>query len=100
MPDITSALVHHIATLAAIPISQDEEKKLANGFNTTLKVVDQLKSADTSNTEPLHQVTGLCNVLREDEVDTSRMFTQKQACMNATQSHNGFIVVPQILDQE
>jgi aspartyl/glutamyl-tRNA(Asn/Gln) amidotransferase C subunit len=100
MSDITSSTVHHIAALANIPVSPDEEQKLAEGFTTTMDVVDQLKIADTSNTQPLHQVTGLLNVLREDEVDESRMFTQEQACMNAKQSHNGFIVVPQILDQE
>lgn len=100
MSDITSSTVHHIAVLANIPVSPDEEQKLAKGFTTTMNVVDQLKTADTSNTQPLHQVTGLWNVFREDEVDAPRMFTQEQACMNAKQTHNGFIVVSQVLDQE
>lgn len=100
MSDITSSIVHHIASLANIPISADEEQKLAEGFTTTMSVVDELKTADTSNTDPLHQVTGLWNVFREDEVDEPRMFSQEQACANARQSHNGFIVVPQVLDQE
>ncbi|OGJ22385.1 MAG: hypothetical protein A2804_00500 [Candidatus Pacebacteria bacterium RIFCSPHIGHO2_01_FULL_46_10] len=97
---MTAAVVQHIAKLANIPITPIEEKKLADGFTTTLGVVDQLKKLDTSTAEPTHQVTGLQNVLRDDGVDRDRMFTQEQALANAPHTHNGYIVVEQILDQE
>ncbi len=96
---ITTALVRHMALLANIPISADEEKKLADGFTATMKVVNQLNELNVTGVEPTHQVTGLTNVLREDVVDEDQMFTQEQALMNAKQTHNGFIVVDQILDQ-
>jgi len=100
MPDITPSIIQHVASLAHIPLTPAEEKLFAQGFTTTMKVVDQLNSVDVQHIEPLHQVTGLWNVLRDDEVDASRMFTQEQVCMNAHQSHNGYIVVEQILDQK
>ncbi len=96
---ITPAIVQHIATLANIPITPAEEQKLADGFTSTLKVVDELNTIDTSKTPQTHQVTGLVNVLREDSVDEARMFTQEQALANAPHVHNGYIVVDQILDQ-
>ncbi|MEK7458368.1 MAG: Asp-tRNA(Asn)/Glu-tRNA(Gln) amidotransferase subunit GatC, partial [Patescibacteria group bacterium] len=63
-------------------------------------VVDELKKVNTTNVEPTHQVSGLINVFRKDVVDMDRMFTQEQALANASQSHNGFFVVEQILDQD
>ena len=97
---MNSSTVHHIAQLANIPVTADEEKKLADGFATTLAVVDELKKVDTKGVEPTHQISGLTNVFRKDIVDADRMFTQEQALANAPQSHNGFFVVEQILDQE
>lgn len=95
-----SNTVHHIAQLANIPVTAEEEKKLAADFNETLAVVDKLKEVDVTKVEPTHQVTGLMNVLREDAVDESRMFTQEEALANAKATHNGFFVVNQIIEQE
>lgn len=97
---MTTAIVQRMATLANIPITPAEEKKLADGFTTTMQVVDLLKSIDTSNVEPIHQVTGLTNVLRDDIVDANQMFSQEQALANAKHTHDGFIVVDQILDKK
>lgn len=92
--------VAHIATLAKISVTTSEEKKFANGFNTTLSVIDKLFSIDISSVPETHQVTGLVNVFRVDEVDTQRMLTQEGALANASRQHNGFFVVDQIIDRE
>lgn len=99
MTTISSKTVAHIATLSNIPITPQEEETLAKGFTTTLQVVDQLMEVDTANVEPTHQVTGLENIFREDVVEESRMFTQEQATMNAPRTHNGYIVVDQIIGE-
>ncbi len=96
---MNAQLVAHIANLANIPVTKAEEEKLASGFVTTLKVVDQLMDVDTSGVEPTHQVTGLENVLREDEVDEERMFTQEEALSNASNKHDGYFVVPQLIGE-
>ena len=90
--------VEHIARLANIPVTPEEKKKLADGFNTVIGVLDQLKTIDTKNIEPTHQVTGLENITREDEVDVTRMFTQEQALANAPKKQNGFFVVDRVLE--
>lgn len=96
----TSEDVHKIAKLANIPITTREEESLAEGFNTTMKVVDTLFSVDVKGVTPTSQVTGLENVFREDEIDGQRVFTQEQALANAPRKHNGFFVVDQILEDD
>ncbi len=92
--------VKHIAKLANIPITDAEEQKLEIAFAETLKVVEQLKQVDVTGVEPTSQVTGLENVWREDVINTADMFTQQQALANAKQTHDGFFVVPQVIDQD
>lgn len=97
---ISKAQVKHIANLANIPIVAAEETKLQNAFEETLSTIAELQSVNITNTEPTHQVTGLTNILREDIVDTDAMFTQKQALANTKQSHNGYFVVPRIIEEK
>lgn len=98
--NVTSKDVFHIAGLAYIPITEKEAETLAQGFTTTYEVVAALKKADTTGVSQTQQVTGLENVMREDVVDESRMFSQEQALRNAPRTHNGYFVADQILDKD
>jgi aspartyl-tRNA(Asn)/glutamyl-tRNA(Gln) amidotransferase subunit C len=89
--------VQHIADLAAIPLTKAELAPLAKAFSETLDVVANLQEIDTTKVEPVHQVTGLENITRDDTVDESRMFSQEQALANAKETHQGYIVVPAVL---
>lgn len=97
---ITAAVVSHVATLAAIPVTPEEVSNLQSSFAETLKTVSNLKECDVTNVEPTHQVTGLENVLRADKIDTTRTFTQNQALANAPAQHDGYFVVPRVIDLE
>lgn len=97
---VSAQTAQHVAKLANIPISEAESQKLAQAFAETLDVVDQLKTADVSQVETTHQVTGLKNVTREDVVNQEASFTQEEALANAAQSTNGYFVVSQVLQQE
>jgi len=97
---IDKTLVKHIAQLAQIPISVQEEKTLADNFSETLRVVDELQQINTEGVELTHQVTGLKNITREDEINEKNMFTQKQALANASRIHDGFFVVERVIDAE
>lgn len=92
--------VKHIAQLANIPITEEEEAALATAFTDTLKVVDELSEIDVSNVNPTHQVTGLTNVTRPDEVDSFHMFSQEEALANASKKHDGYFVVSRIIDND
>lgn len=95
----SSADVQKIAKLANIPVTDALAEDLADGFTKTMTVVDELTRVDVEGIEATNQVTGLENVLREDEIDTSRIFSQEEALANAKRTHNGFFVVDQILGE-
>ena len=97
MVKISKNTVSHMASIAKIPITKEEEDKLADGFNKTLDVVNELFNVDVLGVSPTYQVTGLKNVLREDKVDESKMLSQKDALSNAPKKHEGYFVVDQIL---
>lgn len=97
---ISKQQVKHVAELANIPVSDQEAAKLETAFTETLGVISNLQKLDVSTVEPTHQVTGLENIWREDEIDQTRMFTQEQALANAPKQHQGYFVVPQIIDQD
>lgn len=89
--------VEHIAELANIPIVPSEAKKLANDFDEILSIVENLQELDTSNIEPIHQITGLVNITRKDVVGETRMFTQEEALANASHTHQGYFLVPAVM---
>jgi len=97
---ISKDTVDHIAKLAKIPVSEKEKTDLAEGFNKTLTVVDELFKVDVTGVEPTHQVTGLENVFREDKVNVKKMFSQEKALSNTKNKHNGYFVVDQILPND
>ncbi len=97
--NISTDQVHHISELANIPVTDDEAAAISKSFDETLEVVKELMAVDVSSTEPTHQVTGLENVLREDIVDEEKMFSQEEALANAKRTHEGFFVVPRIIDE-
>ena len=90
--------VKHVARLAKLKLTPTEEKKLAPQLSAILDYVSQLAKVPTKNVPPTSQVTGLINVYREDEVNTSRMLTQEEALANAPATYNGFVKVKAILE--
>ncbi len=96
----TKPFVSAIAKLANIPVSDAEAESYAAAFTTTMQVVDELQTIDVAAVPQTHQVTGLENVWRADELWPERMFTQEEALANAAQSHNGYFVVQRVIDQE
>lgn len=100
MSSITKQTIKHVAKLANIPVSEKESSNLAQAFQETLKVVDELKQVDVENVEPTHQVTGLTNVTRPDKVIPQQMLSQKQALANAKNTYEGYIVVPRIFEKD
>ena len=90
--------VPHIAKLANLTVSYNEESNLEKQLEETLDYVEELNKVNTNNIEPTSQVTGLENVTRGDTVKPS--LTQDEALSNATKTHNGFFVVDVILTKD
>ncbi len=87
--------VSHIAKLANLPLSKQEEEKFAKQLEETLTYIDKLKEVPTAQIPPTNNITGLENVLRSDT--TTPSLPQEEVLRNAKQTHNGFFTVKAIL---
>lgn len=90
--------VKHIAKLANLTLSEEEEKKFEKQLEETVEYIEGLSEVDTADVEPTSQVTGLENVTREDEITPS--LSQEDALKNAKSTYNGFFKVKGILRSE
>lgn len=90
--------VRHVAKLANLPLTSEEEKKFEKQLASILDLVGKLQKVDTAGVLPTPQVTGQVNVFRDDEIESDRVLTQDEALSNAGRAKNGFFVAPKILD--
>lgn len=89
--------ITHVATLAQLSLTQEEEERFETQLGETLDTINQLNEVDTSNIDITSQVTGLENVMDDDIAKPS--LPQKSALANAQNTHNGFIVVKAVLEE-
>ncbi len=90
--------IRHIAKLANLQIEESEQEKFSTQLSSVLDYIGKLNELDTTTVEPTSQVTGLENVLREDETETS--LTQEEALSQAKNTHNGLFIVKGLLENE
>ena len=90
--------VEHIATLARLRVTEEEKEKYSEQLSGILGYVEKLSAVDTANIEPTSQVTGLTNVMREDEVIESGISDELVAC--APQHQDGYVVIPKIFENK
>jgi aspartyl-tRNA(Asn)/glutamyl-tRNA(Gln) amidotransferase subunit C len=93
---ISEADVLKVAKLANIKLSPEKIAIFAKQLEPILKYFIKLNKVNITNVAPTYQVTGQKNILRQDIIDTKRMFTQAQSLANAPQSKNGFFVTKSI----
>ena len=67
MSKIDKKQVEHIAELSRINLSDKEKEKFSKELSQILDYFEKLKEVNTENVSPISQVTGIKNVLREDE---------------------------------
>ncbi len=77
-------------------MSDDEAAKLQAELDTILGYVQQLNQLDTTGVEPTYQVSGLTNVMRDDEIIDYGV-TQEALLQNAPHAQAGQIKVPKVL---
>jgi len=68
MATLTRDDVLKLAQLARIDLSEDEVAEFAGKFSEILAYVEKLHAAQVNGLEPTSQVTGLTNVMRDDEI--------------------------------
>lgn len=93
---LTKKQVLHIAKLANLKLSEAEVVKFQKQLSDVLGYIDILNELDTSKIKPTAQVTGLQNVLRNDELGKS--LTQKEALSGTKNKHQGYFKVKAIFE--
>ncbi len=94
---LTKEQVKHVAKLANLPLTSEEEEKYSQQLSKILEYIDQLNSVDTSDVEPTFNVSEQSNVTREDA--TSTCLSQNEALSNVPQKRQGFFVTKGVFEE-
>jgi aspartyl-tRNA(Asn)/glutamyl-tRNA(Gln) amidotransferase subunit C len=91
--------VRHIATLAHIKLTSEEEEKFSRQLGDILLYMEKLDSLETVDIPITYHPIDICNVFREDS-DTGQSISREDALRNAPLSGNGFFKVPKIISND
>ncbi len=99
MAKLTKKEVLHVSNLAKLNLSDSEIERHTNQLSNILDHISELEEVDTKNIEPTSQTTDLVNVLREDEINQTRVLNQDEALSGTDNVQNGYFEVPAILNK-
>jgi len=88
--------IKHVAHLARISLSPEEEEKFGAQLTSVLGYIDKLKEVNVAGVEPTAHAFPLVNVTRPDEVRPS--ISNEEALRNAPAHANGLFIVPKIVE--
>lgn len=89
----------HLAHLANLHLTDEEIEKFRTQMSAILDYVSQLNKVDTQNIEAVSQVTGLKDVVRHDEISSTRSLSQEEVLKNAPNKKDGYIKVKAIFTE-
>ena len=93
---ITIDQVRHVARLARLELSPDEEQSLQSDLSAILAYVDKLNQLNTEEVEPTAQVGEPGTPMRDDEI-TNRPAPEEMLA-NAPARSRDFFKVPKIIE--
>jgi len=96
---LTKQEIKHIASLARIELTEDEEERYRKEMSAILEYVRKLDELDTDGVEPIGHITGMVNVLREDVVLEASDEEKRRIMENIPEKRDGCIRVKQVLKQ-
>lgn len=88
--------VQHVATLARLDFSEEEEAQMANELSRILDHVEKLRELDTSGVPPMSHVLDITNVFRADEI--AERIDRDEALAPAPSSDGEYFEVPQVVE--
>jgi aspartyl-tRNA(Asn)/glutamyl-tRNA(Gln) amidotransferase subunit C len=93
---ITVKDVQHVAKLARLQLSPEEEATFTEQMNAILQYAEKLNELDTENVKATTHVLQVSNVMRDDVVKES--LSQEEALLNAPEDEDGHFKVPAVLE--
>ncbi|HEX2676506.1 MAG TPA: Asp-tRNA(Asn)/Glu-tRNA(Gln) amidotransferase subunit GatC [Polyangiales bacterium] len=97
-PTITLDVVRHVAKLAALSLTQEEQERMVRELGGILSFMAALDEVDVSNVPPTFHTIALQGTLRPDVVQSS---WPREELLRAAPAHEaGGFAVPKVLDGE
>ncbi len=93
---LTREQVRHVATLAHLALTPEEEAKMQEQLSAILAAVETLRELDTSSVEPTSHVGSAVGAWREDKVVPT--LPVEKALANAPARVGTSFAVPRILE--
>ncbi|MGN0452237.1 MAG: aspartate--tRNA ligase [Ruminococcus sp.] len=88
--------VEAVAKLAYLEFSAEEMSELEEEMDRIIAFADKLSTADTSGVEAMAHIVPMKNVLRDDVAEDE--FTAEDLLAAAAAKHDGYIVVPRVVE--
>ncbi|SHI41563.1 Asp-tRNA(Asn)/Glu-tRNA(Gln) amidotransferase subunit GatC [Lutispora thermophila] len=88
--------LHYVASLARLKLKEEDEEKVREKFSMVLDYVGMLNELDIEDVEPLINVNGMSNVMREDEIKES--MDRETLLANAPEKMYGCIKVSKVIE--
>ncbi len=95
---LSAAEVAHVARLARLELSAEDEERFAGQLSAILEHVETMRRLDTSGVEPLSHPADLRNVLRRDA--PRPCLDREDALAAAPAAEGGRFAVPRVLGEE
>ena len=98
---LTEKDVRYVAELAHLELTLDEMRKFLPQLDSILQYMQKLNALDTTEVEPMAQVTYPAAEnpsLRSDQ--TRKGFAQEEALRNAPEAGDGCFKVPRVIEKE
>ncbi len=94
---LTKSDVLHVAKLSNLKLTDEEVSRYSDQLSKIVDYISELSNVDTTGIKPVYQTTGLINVLREDEVNTTNILPTNAALSGTDNTKNDLFVVKKIL---
>ncbi len=102
MTKLSRKEVDCIAALARLEFSKKEKEKFQKELSSILDYVSQLQKVDTKDIEPISQITGLSNIMRDDKVELEVErpdFRRRRLFKNAPHQKEGYLEVKSVFEE-
>lgn len=93
---VDQSTLRKIAHLARLEFKEKDEGSMLNSMTEILDWVEKLNEVDTTNVDPLKNMSTEVNALREDEVKNT--LTHEQGLKNAPKKDSDYFRVPKVLE--
>lgn len=98
---LTEKNVRYVAELAHLELSEEEVGKFLPQLDSILRYVDKLSQLDTTQVDPMAQVTHPASQNSSLRLDQPRItFDQEVALANAPERDGGCFKVPRVIERE